>query len=227
MKLGITTNIAVTIALITLSTASVADWVEGLPGDKKSPTQDSSNTNNNNTDNQSVNQADINKTTTTVKIKKNNEQTDNGGKVLANEKGNTTPNVFVNPQNTNNGSGRVLNRLQTNNNYPIRAMNPMRYGYAPAPNGYYNMMPMMPMMPPPQIMPPLQRQMFPVMTYEQQQAQMDMIRQRFEAMAQRVADAQKALAEAHQKAQKPSQTAIVVPQSIATEVTISDVTEKQ
>jgi hypothetical protein len=218
MKPRITISIATTIALSILSVTSLADWIEGLPSDKN-PTKDSSNTNTSN-QNRSETSTDQ-KTNGNIEIK-NNNQTNIGSKILGNEQANRMPNTAVNGQNINNSTG--LNRPWGNNNnranYP---MNPMGYGYSAAPNGYYNIVPMMP----PQMMHPQPRQMFPVMTYEQQQAQMDMIRQRFEAMAQRVADAQKALAEAHQKAQMPSQTAIVVPQSIATEVTIGDVTEKQ
>ena len=127
-------------------------------------------------------------------------------------------------QNNSNGSGFNMPWGNYNNRgaYPIIPMtpmppiNPMRYAYPPSQNGYYNIVPMMA---PQQMIPP--QQMFPTLSYEQQQAQMDRIRLQFEAMAKRIANAQKALAQAHHKAQMQSQAPLTTP------ITAEDISKKK
>ncbi len=220
MKLRLTTRMATLVALFTLSATASADWINGASNDQsvsntteqsKKPIQNSSDVN------------DIVKSLETNKAHINIESkipTDEKANVIIDTtstkpiSGTTTIQMPINGQNSNNGAGFNMPWGNYNNGgaYPISPMNPMRYGYPPSQNGYYNIVPMMP---PQQMMRPQAQQMFPTLSYEQQQAQMDRIRLQFEAMAKRVANAQKALAEAHHKAKMQSQAPLTAP--IATE----------
>lgn len=239
MKLRITTSIGTIIALCALSSTASADWIEGL-GNSNSKSEDASNVEEQikntapsksatNSEEQTTNTAPSEANAKSkINESANKADTETNGKIAATQRVKTTiidttaektassnstdSNPVIqtpsNQQNMNNNAG--FNMPWGNNNrggYPMRAMNPMGYSYPPSQNGYYNMVPMMP---PQQMMRP-QPQMFPSLPYEQQQAQMNRIRLQFEMMAKRVANAQRALAEAHQKAQTQSQAPTAAP----------------
>ncbi|MCK5814194.1 MAG: hypothetical protein KAH03_08035 [Cocleimonas sp.] len=218
MKLHSAISTATVVALFVLSTTASAEWVEGMAGEK-SAVQTTNNTSNESTSKEVT----AEKVETSV-APKEKEDTKVENKVSTDKQSN--PVIPSNAgQNTNSrmGSNMPWGNNHNRGGYPMRAMNPMGYGYAPTPNNsYYNMIPMMP---PQQMRRPQPQQMFPNMPYEQQQAQMDMIRKQFEVMAMRVANAQKALAESHRQAQAQTQVQFQTPMKVPMTLKVAPTTE--
>lgn len=229
MKLRLTISIATVVALFTLT--ATADEINGASNDQSvSDTSKASKKIVQNTNNDAKE-----KVTQVTTSKTNKAHIEIEGKIPTEEKANvaiettttepisgtTTIQMPISGENNNSEQNNTTQQNNSNDTgynipwgnyynpgtYPILTpMNPMRYAYPASQNGYYNMIPMMP---PQQIIPP--QQMFPTLSYEQQQAQMDRIRLQFEAMAKRIANVQKALAKAHHKAQMQSQVPLTTP----------------